>query len=327
MYINYHKHTDYSSITTPDTHIKIKEYFDRMLELGHSVYFTTEHGYGGNIFEPFIIRESDEKYKDIKICFGVEAYITVDEHGKTENKTRDNYHIVLLARTDSARKKLNKIISNANKNNFYYRPRINLSDLDVFEKDDLYITTACIGGLLRDDIGIEQILKPLAEKFKDNLFLEIQNHNDDMQKEINGKALEYSLKLNAGLIHANDSHYIYPKQHRDRLIYLYGSGITYDNEDSFILDYPDEDSIYERYEKQGMFHRDLVKEAMDNTLNIECTTIFSRRAFNTSTRVVYELETSVKVIWTGFWETIFFGEICRKWRPFWIFELLRYIAL
>ena len=264
MYVNYHKHTDYSSITVPDTHIKTKDYFERMLELGHNVYFTTEHGYGGNIFDPFMVRETDERYKDIKICFGVEAYMTIDNDNE-ETKTRDNYHIVILARTDDARKKINKIISNANKNNYYYRARINLKSFDIFDEDDIYITTACIGGLLRDDVGVG-ILKSLVDKFCDSVYLEVQNHNDPIQKEINKKALSLSKELGIKLIHANDSHYIYPEQGNERLIYLQGSGITYDNEDSFQLDYPDYDSILKGYKKQGVLIEEQVKEALNNTM-------------------------------------------------------------
>ena len=51
MYNNYHKHTHYSSIFTPDSEAKIKDYIKRAIELGHNTYFTTEHGYMGSIFE------------------------------------------------------------------------------------------------------------------------------------------------------------------------------------------------------------------------------------------------------------------------------------
>mgnify|MGYP001949245815 CR=1 FL=1 len=59
-YNNYHKHTTHSSIFTPDTHIKMEEYFKRAKELGHTTYFTTEHGFGGDIFEAVTLSQKDE---------------------------------------------------------------------------------------------------------------------------------------------------------------------------------------------------------------------------------------------------------------------------
>ena len=50
-YCNYHKHDHVSSITTPDTNIRCEEYVKRAVELGHTTYFTTNHGNGGDIFE------------------------------------------------------------------------------------------------------------------------------------------------------------------------------------------------------------------------------------------------------------------------------------
>lgn len=262
MYVNYHKHTDYSSITVPDTHIKVKDYFDRMVELGHTVYFTTEHGYGGDIFDPFMVREKDIKYKDIKICFGTEVYMTANK----EEKIRDNYHLIILARNDNARKKINKIVTKANKDNYYYQARVTVDDFKIFDKDDVYITTACLATPLRDEIGFKNIFIPLFEKFGDSIFLEVQNHSHINQIALNKKILKLSEQYNLRIIHGNDSHYIYPSQLKDRLIYLEGFGITYDDEDTFILDYPDRETIVKRYKEQGVLSDIEIETSLDNTL-------------------------------------------------------------
>lgn len=56
---------------------------------------------------------------------------------------------------------------------------------------------------------------------------------------------------NMQLIHSNDSHYIYPEQAKDRVKFLKGKGINYGDEDSFVLDFPNYDTVVERYKKQG----------------------------------------------------------------------------
>jgi len=263
-YNNYHKHTTKSSIFTPDTHIQMEEYFKRAVELGHTTYFTTEHGFGGDIFEAVKLSQKEE-YKDIKVIFALEGYIVPVPLEKDDS----NYHIILIARTDDARKKLNKINSRANKEGYYYKPRIFIEDLLKLDKDDIYITTACVAGIIRDDIGIKEIFMPLVEHFGQSVMIEVQSHNEEIQKQANLKGLELAQKYNLKLIHSNDSHYIYPEQAKDRLEYLKGKGITYGDEDSFILDYPEYDEILKRYKLQGILKGIQVQEAIQNTLILD----------------------------------------------------------
>lgn len=267
IYHNYHKHTHYSNIFTPDTHIKIKDYMERMKELGHTTYFTTEHGYGGSIFEA---KELCDQY-GYKCIFAVEAYIVPDALGKNENGRLDNsnYHIMLIPRTNSCRRKINLILSKANREGYYYKPRISVSDLLDIDPDELFITTACVAGYLRDERGIEEIFIPLYNHFRENLFLEVQCHHQEIQKVINKKALELQKEYGLRLISANDSHYIYPEQGKDRLLFLAGKKMSYDDEDSFILDYPDYDTLLERYRKQNVLTEEQAKEAIANTLLLE----------------------------------------------------------
>jgi DNA polymerase III alpha subunit len=42
--------------------------------------------------------------------------------------------------------------------------------------------------------------------------------------------------------------------------------MNYEYEDEMVLDYPNEDEIYHRYEKQGVLTREQVKAALDNTM-------------------------------------------------------------
>ena len=256
-YCNYHKHDHVSSIMTPDTHIRCEEYVKRAVELGHTTYFTTNHGTGGDIFEAKTICD---KY-GIRCLFGVEGYIVPNPLEKDSR----NYHIIIIPTTNKARKKVNLITSRANEEGFYYKPRIFVEDLLALDKNDVYITTACVAGLLRDDDSYNQIFLPLAKHFKDNMMLEVQTHNVDIQKQINKKCIDLSEKFNLKLIAANDSHYVYPEQYKDRLEYLKGKGINYGDEDSFILDYPDRDTMVDRFRIQGVLSENQIQKAIDNT--------------------------------------------------------------
>lgn len=288
-YNNYHKHSHYSSLFggVGDSNVQQKEYIDRCLELGHTNFFTTEHGVLGDIFEAFDLCKNN----NLRCLPGLEGYIVIDNN--PELKDKSNYHIMIIPTTNKARKKCNYYNSLAHMQGFYYKPRWSLNYLLQFDKDELYITTACCAGLLKDEVGIEKILMPLINHFGDHILLETQNHLFDVQQEINKKAVALSESIGLKLCAANDSHYIYPWQAKERHDLMVGkrqlnNSDSYVNkilpseakrqldiinaEDEFILDYPDYDTFFKRFEEQGVLSEQQIEDAIANTLifdNIE----------------------------------------------------------
>ena len=258
-YNNYHKHTHYSNIRTLDVIVKPDDYIQRAKELGHNTYFTTEHGFQGNIFEAQTLCDAN----DIKCIYGVEAYYVDDVSNKED---RSNYHICLIAMNENGRKELNYILSLANTEGFYYKPRIDRNMLLSLTPSDTIVTTACIASRMFKPGWEEEFLIPVYNHFKDNFYLEIQNHNTDKQKEHNVKLLQVSDKYGIKLIHGNDSHYINKEDSKYRDLFLKAKGIIYEDESDFVLDYPDSDTILERYKIQGVVPENLAKEALENTL-------------------------------------------------------------
>lgn len=258
LYHNYHKHDHISNIFSPDTNTKQEEYIQKAIEYGHTAYFTTNHGSFGDIFEA---RTLCNKY-GLRCIAGIEGYIVPD----ASEKDKHNYHIVVIPKTDVARKKMNYVSSMANINGFYYKPRFFLSDLLNLDKDDVYITTACVAGLLRDEDSVRKIFMPLYEHFGNNIMLEVQNHLDPVQVDINKKAIYYSDQFGLSLIAANDSHYIDESGKQERLELLKGKHIDYSSEDSFILDYPSAETMVKRFKKQGVLSDRQIDDAINNTL-------------------------------------------------------------
>lgn len=267
QYANFHKHDHVSNVFSPDTHIKCEAYLKRIKELEYDCYWTTNHGSGGDIFEA---RDLCDKY-GIKCFYGLEGYIVPNPL----EQDKRNYHIIVIPKTNTARKKVNLITSRASEEGFYYKPRLFLEDLLQLNKDDIYLTTACVAGIIRDDDALEKLFKPLSKYFGRNLFLEVQNHCEKSQIETNQKCLELSKKYGLELIAANDSHYIYPEESKDRLEFLKGKGINYGDEDSYILDYPDYDTMFSRFQRQGVLSDEQIARAIDNTRLFEqCEEIY-----------------------------------------------------
>lgn len=262
-YINFHRHSHYSNVRTLDCISKPEDYMKRAVELGHKEYVTTEHGFQSNIFEAYTLCQQ----YGLKCVYGVEAYYVDDMYDKT---SRANYHLMLVALTEKGRREINRIMSTANADGFYYKPRIDLKCLLSLTPTDTVVTTACVQSrMFKGDDWEEKFLIPVYNHFKDNFYLEVQNHNEPVQIEHNRKLLEVKRKYGIQLIHANDSHYIYPEDAKYRDLFLKAKGIYYEDESNFILDYPDSDTIVKRYKEQGVLNEDEIAEALNNTLVID----------------------------------------------------------
>lgn len=252
---NYHRHTSYSNIYVADSAAVNEDYAKRAVELGHKVISSVEHGWQGYYFETY---ELAKKY-DLKFIFGVEAYWVKNRF----EKDRTNGHIIMLAKNENGRRAINSILSTANEDGYYFRPRVDVELLLSLPADDVMITTACIAFWHYDDI--EDILVQLHNHFKKNLFLEIQYHDTESQVKLNQRILALSEKYGIEMIVGMDSHYIYPDQSKERDYILAAKNIHYEDEDGWFMDYPDDETTMNRFLKQGVFTRDQIQRAMDNT--------------------------------------------------------------
>ena len=147
------------------------------MELGHKVLSSVEHGWQGYYFETY---ELAQKY-GLKFVFGTEAYWVKDRHLPDNT----NCHMIILAKTEKGRRAINAMLSTANEDGYYYRPRVDLELLMGLPEEDIVITTACVAGW---DYGLEEsegLFLQLYSKFGSNFFLEIQYHNIPLQIEIN----------------------------------------------------------------------------------------------------------------------------------------------
>lgn len=252
---NYHRHTSYSNIYVADSAAVNEDYAKRAVELGHKVISSVEHGWQGYYFETY---ELAKKY-DLKFIFGAEAYWVKNRL----EKDRTNGHIIMLAKNENGRRAINSILSTANEDGYYFRPRVDVELLLSLPADDVMITTACIAFWYYDDI--EDILVQLHNHFKKNLFLEIQYHDTEPQAKLNQRILALSEKYGIEMIVGMDSHYIYPEQLKERDYILAAKNIHYEDEDGWFMDYPDDETTMNRFLKQGVFTKDQIQRAMDNT--------------------------------------------------------------
>lgn len=270
---NYHRHSHYSNIMTPDSSVNNEAYAKRAVELGDKILSSCEHGFQGNYFETF---ELAKKY-GLKFVYGAEAYWVKDRFA--QDKT--NNHLCLFARTNKGRKAINLALAEANETGYYYKPRLDLELILNLPEEDVFITSACVGFWHYEDS--DEIVLKLSSKFKNNFMLEVQYHNTPKQNELNKRIVDLSNKHGIAIIAGMDSHYIYQEQHQERLEVLLSKGISYEEEDGWYMDYPSNEDIVLRYTEQGILTKDKIFEAMENTKifesfeDFENIDIFSQR--------------------------------------------------
>lgn len=252
---NYHRHSHYSNIMSPDSAVTNEQYAKRAVELGDRILSSCEHGFQGNYFETFTLAQ---KY-GLKFIYSCEAYWVKDrfEQDKTNN------HIHITAKTDKGRKALNMALSEANITGYYYKPRLDLDLILNLPSNDVFVTTACIGFWHYEDT--DEIILKMHNHFKDNFMLEVQMHSSHQQKKLNKRIIQLSEKYNIKIIAGQDSHYITQDQAIDRTEVLLSKGVRYDDEDGWYMDYPTNDMVIERFKNQGVLTDIQIKEAIENT--------------------------------------------------------------
>ena len=247
----YHCHTEYSLL---DSCTKHPEYIELAVRDGMKAISFSEHG------KPLNWGEKWKACKDagIKYIHSVEIYMTET----LEEKIRDNYHTVLMARNMDGLRELNELVSRScDEEHFYYKNRISFDEF-LNMSDNIISTSACSASPLNKlDVSHPQY-EELVKKYD---FLEIQPHNHPEQVSFNKRLYELSKKYNKPLIVGTDTHSSSPYKAECREILKVAKHQTYGDEDLFDLSYKTYDELVETFKEQGALPEDIVIEALNNT--------------------------------------------------------------
>lgn len=260
-YFNYHRHSYSSNVSTIDCTVSNEDYAKRSIELGHKWLSSCEHGGVVNWVDAYM---TAQKHKLKYIHVG--EYYFVENRDVVEVKDKSNYHLILIAKNRKGFEEMNYIMSEANSSGYYYKPRIDLELLRGLPKDSVWVTSACVGGFLRDYPKTKPILDELVNIFGDNLLLEVQPHTTEKQIEYNKLMKELSKEYGLKLVGACDSHMIEEKGVKDRDYLLHSKGLIYEDEEGWFLDFPSYDTLFGRFMSQGIWAEEEVGEFLRNTL-------------------------------------------------------------
>lgn len=298
QYQNYHRHSWFTNTKIADSTVSPEAYAKRAIELGHGILSSMEHGYQGNYYETVKVAK---KY-GLKPVIGSECYWVKDR----TLPDRSNCHIYIGAKNEHGRQALNDVISEANISGFYFQPRLDIPLILSLPKDDVIVTSACVAGWKYDDA--DDIMTTFSEHFGKNFFLEVQYHNTDSQRALNERILKLHNSRKIPLIMGCDSHYILPKNSQDRDDFLLSKGLHYEDEEGWMLDYPDGDEAYTRFASQTVLSHGDIMDAIANTNVFLDVEEYDTDIFNSNIKMVSlypdktqeeKNEIYEKLIWNG----------------------------
>lgn len=209
----------------------------------------------------------------IKPIIGCEAYVAPRKHtdkDAVQDSQKNTCHLTLWAKNLTGYRNLVKLVTRANLDGYYYKPRVDHELLAQYS-EGLICGSACLGGEIPQLIMGQKLdqAQARAEKYreifgKENFFLEMMDHDYTGQDEVNQRLIDIHHKTGIPLIVTNDAHYLTAgDQQMHKILTCIGTNTTidkpaFDYGPNFYLKSTDE--MYERFKH--------VPEAMENTLRI-----------------------------------------------------------
>lgn len=205
-FVHLHVHSEYSLL---DGAIRCSDLAAKTAGWGCPAVALTDHGAMYGIVEFY------EKClsSGIKPLLGCEAYIDPLGHTCRDRKGGNN-HLVLIAKDLEGYHNLVRLVSIANTDGFYYKPRID-HDLLARHSKGLLGSSACLAGEIPSLI-LEGNEKGAAEKAllyqdilgKGNFYLEIMHNALPEQALVNKAIVRISRSTGIPLVATNDAHYL-----------------------------------------------------------------------------------------------------------------------
>lgn len=215
-FVHLHTHSHFSLL---DGLSKIEQIVERAKEYKMNSLALTDHGnlYGAIEFY------KKAKEAGIKPILGVETYLAPNGMLNKRPKIDElRYHLVLLAKNKEGWKNIIKLVTAANLEGFYYKPRIDKELLSKY-KNGIICLSGCRSGeianliLKNKEEEAEKAALWYKENFGEDFYLEIQPHNSEA---LNQKIADLGKKLNIKIVATKDSHYLNLEDKKEHEILL-----------------------------------------------------------------------------------------------------------
>lgn len=218
-----HVHTEYSML---DGAAKIKKLVDACVRNGQKSLAITDHGY---LFGAFEFYQAARK-AGIRPIIGLEAYLTPgtsrfstervrwgEDHQRSDDVSAGGAytHMTLLSTNNTGMHNLFRMGSAASiEGQMGKWPRIDRELLETYH-EGLIATAGCPSGEVQVRLRLGQFEEAyraageMQDLFgKENYFVEIMDHDNEIERRVRNELLELAKKIGAPIIATNDSHYV-----------------------------------------------------------------------------------------------------------------------
>ncbi|MDR1546105.1 MAG: DNA polymerase III subunit alpha [Deltaproteobacteria bacterium] len=204
-FVHLHVHSCYSLL---DGAIKIPELVEAAAAMGMPAVALTDHGQMLGLWSFY----KTAKAKGVKPILGVEAYVA-RQGRKSRDPSEKRFHLTLLAQDLTGYRNLCRLISLANMEGFYYKPRI---DLEILEEcaQGLVALSGCLQGEIPQAIlsNRPEEARAAAERYARILpgrfYLELQENGIAEQALANQALVEMARSMGLPVAATNDCHYL-----------------------------------------------------------------------------------------------------------------------
>lgn len=195
-----HCHSNFSLL---DGYSSPEENLKRASELGLKAIAITEHG---EVTSWPYYSELKDKYPDVKLLYGIEAYECEDREVKDKNSKY--WHLIIIAKNEAGRQAVNRLSTLGHLHGFYSRPRITKEDIAKEDTNNLIILSACLASRLSRTDDYDTCVK-LVQEYKSlfpHYYLEVQAHANSEQAKYNQKIMRLANDTHTKVVVTNDVH-------------------------------------------------------------------------------------------------------------------------
>ncbi len=276
-FVHLHNHSDYS---LQDGAARVTDLVRAAIENKMPAVALTDHG---NLFGAMKFYKAAVE-NGIKPIIGMEAYITIDGerfskpqvfdendyNGKSKRPKHYN-HLILIAKNEVGFRNLSILSTLGYLEGYYYKPRIDFQLLKQ-HKEGLICLSACAAGILsyhllnNDYERAKRNAQKYKELFGDDFYIELQNHNMDIDKILMEGLPKIAKELNIKMVATNDVHYIKPEHAIPHNVLLQISNSRGES-DYKTLRYGTDQIYFKSADEMAKLFKDY-KGAIENTLEI-----------------------------------------------------------
>ncbi|MDR0548865.1 MAG: DNA polymerase III subunit alpha [Deltaproteobacteria bacterium] len=210
-FVHLHVHSCYSLL---DGAIRVEELVKTAKAMGMPAVALTDHGQMMGLWTFYKAARAE----GIKPILGVETYVANHgRHARSQNESR--HHLILLAQNLVGYHNLCRLISLANLEGFYNKPRVDKEILAQYN-EGLIALSGCLQGELPQEIlrgSSQERLIDVANSFESifpgRFYLELQENGIPQQTQVNEALIELAQIASLPLVATNDCHYLLREHH------------------------------------------------------------------------------------------------------------------